>query len=219
MKINVFSALPEFFDVTNLSILGRSLKASLWSLNIIDLKQYGIGEYKKIDDTPYGGGGGMILRSDVIGNAIEQNIKPKSRVLLTSPRGKKFDQKMATELAKQPNFSIICNRFEGVDQRAIDYYNLEEVSIGDYIVFGGEVVSIVIIESVVRLLPDVIPNHNNEDSFCGELENMLEYDYYTKPAIWQNLAVPSILSGGNHAEIKKWRFMNAEFNTKNKKIK
>ncbi len=212
MKITVFSSLPEFFDVANLSIMGRSLKSGLWDLNIVNIRDYGIGGYKQIDDTTYGGGSGMILRADVLGDCLEKNIdfKKKPRILLTSPRGKKFTQKIATELANGDDFYIVNNRFEAIDQRAIEYYNLEEISIGDYILFGGEVASIVIMESVIRLIPGVIESHDNEDSFCGELENMMEYDHYTKPAIWNNLEVPEILRNGNHAEIKKWRFNNSQ---------
>ena len=211
MKVTIFSSLPEFFSVTNLSIMGRSLREKIWSLNIIDIKQYGLGGYQRIDDTPYGGGSGMILRPDVIEKSIESNFPAsKPRIILTSPRGKKFDQKMAFELSKEDNFAIFCNRFEGVDQRAIQYYNLEEISIGDYILFGGEVAAIVILESIVRLIPNVINSHDNEDSFCGKLENMLEYDHYTKPAIWNELTVPEVLRSGNHTEINKWKLTNAK---------
>ena len=212
MKIKIFTSLPEFFDVADLSILGRSLKSGLWSLELINIKEYGITGYKQIDDTPYGGGAGMILRADVIGQAIEKNIDfdKKPKVVLTSPRGAKFDQKMAEKFAKLDELHIICSRFEGVDQRVIDFYNLEEVSIGDYVLFGGEVAALTMIEAIVRLIPGVIPSHDSEDSFCGVLEGKLEYDHYTRPAIWKDMSVPEVLTSGNHAEIKKWRLNNAK---------
>ena len=212
MKITVFTPLPDFFDVAKLSIMGRSLQAGLWSFDAINFKDYGLGGYKQTDDTTYGGGSGMILRADVLGSTLEHNIdfSTKPRILLTSPRGKKFNQKIAQDLAQGGDFYIVSNRFEGIDQRAIDYYNLEEISIGDYVLFGGDVAAMVIMESVIRLIPGVIDSHDNEDSFCGELENKLEYDHYTKPSIWKNLEVPAVLQNGNHAEIKKWRMNNAK---------
>lgn len=219
MRITVFSIFPEFFDCTaKMPILGRALDQGIWTFHAVDIRHYGIGKYKRVDDVTYGGGSGMILRPDVLSTCIDDHIGNKNqRILLTSPRGKLYNQQMAEQLSQsQQDLYIVCNRFEGVDQRIIQQYNMEEVSIGDYILMGGETAALAIIESIVRLLPGTFETDAGikEDSFSESLQHMIEYDHYTQPAIWQQLSVPDVLKSGNHAKIAQWRHENAIHNTK-----
>ncbi len=217
MLIRIFTSYPEYFiDTLNVSILGSSKKSGLWSCEIIDIREYGIGKHKKIDDTIYGGGQGLLMRADVLSNAIEDRIPDfkNKLILLTSPRGLSFKQKHAEYLSSIDEINIIANRFEGVDQRFIDYYNIKEVSIGDYVLFGGEVAVLVMIEAIVRLINGVIEIDGKKNESFGKYE--IEHDHYTKPAIWKNLNVPEVLTLGNHANIEKWKIENAKM-AKNKK--
>lgn len=205
MKINIITCLPNYFDSTICSILKRSMDAGLWSLNIINIKDYGIGRHKKIDDKSYGGGCGLILRPDVLSDCIEKNNLHKTEIFLTSPRGKTFTQTMAKKLSNKQEITIITNRFEGVDQRVIDYYNMNQVSIGKFILLGGEAAAATIIEATIRLIDGVIlnPEATKEETFSSS--NFIEHDHYTKPDIWKNIIVPSVLKSGNHKEIHNFR--------------
>ncbi len=212
MNIVVFTIFPEIIkSYLSQSIIGRALEKNIWSLRVIDIKNYGLGKHKQVDDTPYGGGSGMIMRADVLGSAIEDNIdlinldNSYDKIIATSPRGVKLDQKVVKSFSELKNLYIITNRFEGIDQRVIDYYKIQEVSIGDYILCGGELAAMVITESVARLLPNVLGNENSNKIESFSDGNNLEHDHYTKPSRWNDLEVPSVLLSGNHREIEKWR--------------
>ena len=206
MRFNIITAYPDMFPGT----LGHSLAAEarsrgLWSLETINIRDFGMGNYKHIDDTPYGGGAGMVIRPDVLGAAIES--KPATRhakLIYMSPRGIPLNQQRAKDLAKRSELTILCGRFEGVDERVLDYYDFEEISIGDYVLSGGEPAAIILMDTVIRLLPDVMGNPEtlNEESFSNGL---LEYPHYTRPAVWNDIEVPEVLQSGNHAKIAQWR--------------
>lgn len=219
MIVRIFTAFPEYFENTlNVSLLKSTKEDGIWSLEIINLRDYSYGKHKKIDGTTYGGGGGLILRPDVLSSALEDKIQNlsdfklenpnKSRILiLTSPRGELLNQKLAQNYSSLSEINIISNRFEGVDQRVIDFYNIKEISIGNYVLLGGEVAVCVILESILRLIPNFLKNQDTikSESFSDQLNGNYEYPHYTKPEIWNEIKVPNVLKSGNHAEIEKWR--------------
>jgi len=224
MLVKIFTAYPEYFQNTlDVSLLKSTKQNGIWKLEIINIRDFGVGKHKKIDDITHGGGSGLIMRPDTLEGALKANIpnlqdfkiqNPNNNKLLvlTSPRGSILNQNMAQNLSKLDEINIICNRFEGVDQRIIDYYNINEISIGQYILLGGEVAVCVILESVLRLIDGFLENNEAviEESFCGKLKNKLEYPQYTKPQIWNEIEVPSILKSGNHEKINAWRMQNAK---------
>jgi tRNA (guanine37-N1)-methyltransferase len=220
MLIRVFTSYPEYFKHTiETSILGSSKKSGFWSFEIVDIRDYGIGKHKKIDDTIYGGGCGLLMRADVLSMAIEDRIPDfkNKLIILTSPRGLTFKQNHAEYLSSVDEINIIANRFEGVDQRFIEHYNIKEVSIGNYVLFGGEVAILVMMEAIIRLIDGVIEDDGKSNESFGKYE--VEHDHYTKPAIWKDLNVPEVLMLGNHANIEKWKNENAEMaKTKKEKI-
>ena len=218
-NIIILTIFPELFPgPLGVSVLGRGLKKKLWSLDVLNIRDFAIDKHKSVDDSPIGGGAGMIFKPDVLGLAIETAQKKlgdtKSKIIYLSPRGKLFSQKLAKELSDSKNIILICGRFEGIDQRVINYYGVEELSIGNYILSGGETAAFAVIDACVRLLPGVLGKDisNEEESFGlgTDYENLVEYDQYTKPAIWKGLKVPDILLSGNHKEIKNWRLDNAK---------
>jgi tRNA (guanine37-N1)-methyltransferase len=218
MKINLLTAFPEYFNSTICSILKRALNQNLWQLNIINIRDYGLTKHKNIDDTPYGGGTGMVMRADVLGNAIEENKLDKNPIFITSPRGRIFNQSTAREMSKLQDFTIITNRFEGVDQRAIEYFNIQEISLGEFITLGGESICMCIIESIVRLIPNVI----KEDATTFESfskESFIEHHHYTKPQVWKDIEIPKVLYSGDHKKIELWRDENSKENLENFKKK
>jgi tRNA (guanine37-N1)-methyltransferase len=223
-NIKLFTIFPDLFPgVLGESLIGKALKDKLWNLNVINIRDYAEDKHKTVDDTPYGGGAGMVMIADVIAKAIDANInaieKEKTKIIYMSPRGRTFSQKMVRELLDYENLAIICGRFEGIDQRFLDEYNVEEISIGDYVLTGGELPAMVMIDACVRCLPGVLGNDESiqEDSFGGlgggEFDNLVEYDHYTKPAEWRGRKVPDVLLSGNHKKIKEWRLENAKYNT------
>ncbi|MBF8246512.1 MAG: tRNA (guanosine(37)-N1)-methyltransferase TrmD [Rickettsia sp.] len=210
MEIIVITSFPELFPgPLSYSLVGKALKRNLWSLKIINIRDYGIGKHKKIDDTMYGGGPGLILRPDVLERAIEENNLDKTHIYYPSPRGKVFSQKYAMEISKKQKISFLCGRFEGVDERVIRHYNAEEISIGDYVLSNGELACFVILDSVIRLLPGVIGNNlsleNDSFSLNYEGKELLEYPLYTRPAKWKDNIVPSVLLSGNDKKISEWK--------------
>ncbi|MDR1375564.1 MAG: tRNA (guanosine(37)-N1)-methyltransferase TrmD [Holosporaceae bacterium] len=205
-QANVFTIFPEAFPGNlGVSIVGKALSEQKWSLNLIDLKQFPV-KSDRIDDSPYGGGAGMILSPLTFEKAFSSlaECDQKLRKVYFSPRGKQFKQSDLQNIADSPGLTILCGRYEGVDQRILDFYSFEEISIGDFVLLGGEVAALVIIEGCVRLLPNVVGNGESleKDSFSNCL---LEHDQYTKPQIFNGLSVPEILLSGDHAKINKFR--------------
>ena len=218
MHANILTLYPEIFPGTLAhSIIGRAMRDGIWSLDTVNIRDFAIGKHANVDDTPCGGGAGMLLRADVLGPAIE-SIPNKGRLIYMSPRGKSLTQAKAAELSKESSLSIICGRFEGIDQRVIDHYNIEEISIGDYVLAGGEVAAQVLLEAVLRLIPGVLGESTSaeEESFAlnTDYAGLLEYPHYTKPPSWNGLEVPEVLLSGHHENIKKWRKEQAEALTK-----
>ena len=213
MKISILTAYPNIFPgALDCSVLGNALKKNLWSLEIVNLHDFGFDERKSIDDEPFGGGPGMVIRPDVIEKALisfGENIIKNSQLIYMTPSGFPLKQKKLSELSQKKQLIILCGRFEGVDERAIKELNFEEISIGDYVLAGGEIASKVLVEGCIRLLPGVLGHSESllEESFSN---NFLEYPHYTRPQVWrdaQNIdhEVPKILLSGHHAKIKQWR--------------
>jgi tRNA (guanine37-N1)-methyltransferase len=188
----------------------------LWSLNVINIRDAATDKHKTVDDTPYGGGTGMLLKPDVLANSIDQNINEGERIFYLSPKGKKFDQNLAMELSKAKSFSLICGHFEGVDERVLTTRNIEEISIGDYVLSGGETAAIVVLDSVLRLVPGVLGNEKSPSEETFE-NGLLEYPQYTKPQIWEQKSVPDVLLSGDHAKIKDWRLSQSEAITRDRR--
>ncbi len=206
----IFTLYPEAFPgPLNKGLYGKALKKNIWSLEVINIRDFAEDKHKKVDDTPFGGGSGMLIKPDVLAKSIDKNVKLDERILYLSPKGKKFDQKTAKELSKEKIVNLICGHFEGVDERILASRNIEEISIGDYILSGGETASFVVIDSVLRLLPKVLGNDmsKNDESFE---DGLLEYPQYTKPQIWETKSVPEVLLSGDHAKIKDWRLSQSK---------
>jgi tRNA (guanine37-N1)-methyltransferase len=212
----VITLFPDAFPGTlGLSLTGKALDTGLWRLEAIDLRQFGEGKHRNVDDTPAGGGAGMVLRADVvdaafrharIGTPIDRTRWP---VVYLSPRGKPFDQATARRLAQAEGLTLLCGRFEGVDQRVLDHHQVEEISLGDFVLTGGEIAAQAILDATVRLLPGVLGNaaSTEEESFS---DGLLEHPQYTRPAEWEGQEIPPVLQSGNHGEIAKWRRAQAE---------
>lgn len=202
---DVLTLYPEMFPgPLGKSLSGKALKKGIWSLNIYDLKEYGLGPHKSVDEKPSGGGPGMVLRADVIDTAINDCFKKDRPLIYFSPKGKPLNQDTIEKFSSTKGVSIICGHFEGIDQRVIDLHDIEEISIGDYILSGGEIATIVFLDSLVRLLPDVLGNNNSKkiESFT---DGLLEYPQYTKPNEFKGMKIPDILLSGNHKAIKEWQ--------------
>jgi tRNA (guanine37-N1)-methyltransferase len=209
-QAQVFTLYPEVFPgPLSKGLYGKALSKNLWNLNIVNIRDAAEDKHKTVDDTPYGGGSGMLLKADVLAKSLDQNKIEGERVIYLSPRGKKFDQNYARELSNEKSVSFICGHFEGVDERVLSTRNIEEISIGDYILSGGETATFVLIDSILRLLPGVLGNENSrvEESFENGL---LEYPQFTKPQIWEEKAVPEVLLSGDHSKIKDWRLSQSE---------
>ena len=216
-QAHVLTLFPDMFPgALAQSLAGKALVAGRWSLTITDIRQFGIGKHRKTDDTPFGGGAGMIMRADVLAAALahaEASVVAGCKRIYLSPRGIPFTQTMAQDLAEAAGVMLVCGRYEGVDQRIIDAAGLLEVSIGDYVLSGGELAAQVLLDGVVRLLPGVMGNLGTitEESFA---DGLLEYPQYTQPRLWQGQSVPQVLLSGDHAKIAQWRQAEAEAVTK-----
>ncbi len=217
-RAKIITLFPEAFPGTlGLSLTGKALDAGLWGLETVDLRPFGEGKHRNVDDTPAGGGAGMVLRPDVVSRALDAAAEgPDWPVIYLSPRGKPFDQAMAREWSQGPGITMLCGRFEGVDQRVIDHYRIREVSLGDFVMTGGEIAAQALIDATVRLIPRVIGNHvsTEEESFS---DGLLEFPQFTKPPEWQGRAIPEVLLSGHHAKITRWRKVMAERLTKERR--
>ena len=216
-QAQVFTLYPEVFPgPLAKGLYGKALTNKLWSLSVINIRDATTDKHKTVDDTPYGGGTGMLIKADVLANALDQKVKKKERVIYLSPKGKKFDQKLAQDLSKEKSLSLICGHFEGVDERVLTTRNIEEISIGDYVLSGGETAALVVLDSILRLLPGVIGN--DKSSVDETFENgLLEYPQYTKPQIWEEKSVPDVLLSGDHNKIKDWRLSQSEAITRDRR--
>jgi len=206
----VFTLYPELFPgPLGSGLYKKASEKKLWSLEVISVRDYAPDKHKTVDDPPFGGGSGMVMRADVIANSLDKNIFNKTEpIIYLSPKGKKFDQTYAKKIMNK-NINIICGHFEGVDQRLLETRNIEELSIGDYVLSGGEIAAFVLIDTIVRLIPGVLgnPNSLDEETFEG---NLLEYPQYTKPQKWEKKEVPDVLLSGDHVKIKDWRLSQSE---------
>ena len=210
MKLDFITIFPEFFEPLKLSLIGKAQDKSLIEIGVHDLRDQATNVHRQVDDTPYGGGAGMVMMPEVWGKAIDQVINKNSELIILTPAGKKFDQRMAEELSTKEHLIFACGRYEGIDDRVRQYYlnegfKVREVSIGDYVLNGGEVAAIVIAESVSRLIPGVLGNPESIVDESHAESGYIEYPAFTKPAEWRGIKVPDVLLSGNHAEIAKWR--------------
>ena len=212
MIIDVLTLFPEMFESLNHSILKRAQDDGKISIKVTNIRDFAHAPHFKCDDEPYGGGAGMVMLCEPLFKAIESVITDTSKVYYMSPRGKVFKQDMAKQMSTLEHIVLLCGHYEGIDQRVIDYFNIEELSIGDYVLTGGELPAMVVIDTVARLIPDVITSESlDSESFSN---NLLEYDQYTRPAEYKGMKVPDILLSGHHANIEKWRVQNSLDNTK-----
>ena len=218
MKFNILTLFPEIFPgPLNHSLTGKALENKLFKINAINIRDFSKTKSKTVDDKPFGGGAGMIIKPDVLQSSLNHVKKitkgGEEKILYFSPSGKKINQKFVNDLINFKEMTLICGKYEGVDQRFIDYNKIEEISLGDYIVSGGELAAFILIDACVRLIPEVLGNSNslNVESFNN---NLLEYSQYTKPYEWKNIKVPEILLSGNHKKISDWRLKNSLEKTK-----
>ena len=209
-KVRVFTLYPEMFPGPFASgLYQKALERKIWSLEVVNIRDYATDKHKTVDDTPFGGGSSMLIRADVVANSLDKNISNKSEpIIYLTPKGKKFDHIYAKKILGK-NINIICGHFKGVDQRLLETRNIEEVSVGDFILSGGEIGAFVLIDTIVRLIPGVIGNYNSLNDETFE-RNLLEYPQYTKPQKWEEKEVPDVLLTGNHKKIKDWRLTRSE---------
>ena len=200
----IFTLYPEFFPgLLDIGMYRRAREKKIWSLDVINIRDFAIDKHGSVDDKPFGGGSGMLMRPDVVNNCIETN-KNDNPIIYLSPKGDKLDTSLVKQFAHQAGINILCGHFEGVDQRVIEKNNIQEISIGDYVLSGGESAAIVVLDAILRTLPGVLGAEKSleEETFNN---NLLEYPQYTQPRNWEGIAVPDVLLSGNHAEIKDWR--------------
>ena len=211
---NIFTLYPDVFPgVLGQGIYERASKNNIWKLNVKNIRDYASDKHSTVDDKPFGGGSGMVMKADVIDKCLDKNFN-NFKTYYLSPRGKVFDQDLANQISNFDGINLLCGHFEGVDQRVLDHRKIEEISIGDFILSGGESAAIIILDAVLRLIPGVLGNENSvkDESFSDYL---LEYPQYTQPRVWNNLEVPSVLLSGNHGEIKDWRLNQSQSITRN----
>ena len=219
MKIDVVTIFPDYFQPLKLSLLGKASDAGIVNFEIHDLRSFATNNHHAVDDTPYGGGAGMVMLPEIWGLALDPLMGPDTDLIVLTPAGKRFDQPMAAKFSKANHIVFACGRYEGIDDRVRQHYESEqyssknirvhEVSIGDYVLGGGEVASLVMIEAITRLLPGVLGNPESLSEESHNEDGYLEYPNFTKPSVWRDIAVPEILLSGNHGEIAKWRAAQA----------
>ncbi len=224
MKIETVTIFPDYFAPLSLSLLGKAQESGILEFVVHDLRSFATNNHHAVDDTPYGGGAGMVMLPEVWGQALDPLMVDETDLIILTPAGKRFDQSMAQEFSRSSHIVFACGRYEGIDDRVREHYNTEtyssrnirvhEVSIGDYVLGGGEVASLVMIEAITRLLPGVLGNPESLTEESHNEDGYLEYPNFTKPAVWREIAVPEILLSGNHAEIAKWRVAAANARAK-----
>ena len=214
MKIDILTLFPEMFTSLSESIIGRAIKNNIIELNIVDIRAFSKDKHHKCDDTPYGGGAGMVMTPQPLYDAINSVKTDKSKVIYMSPRGKKFNQSMVKDYVKLEHLIFVCGHYEGIDERIIKLLVDEELSIGDYVLTGGELPACVVVDAICRYIPGVLGNEESplDESFSN---GMLEYPQYTRPAEFMGLKVPEVLLSGNHQEVAKWRQAMSKEITKN----
>ena len=216
-QAKIFTLYPEYFPGPfEIGICKKAFEKKLWDLKLINIRDYADDKHKTVDDTPYGGGVGMLMRPDVVAKSLDANLDEKETVYYLTPKGKIFNQDIAKDIVKKNKVNILCGHFEGVDQRVLDSRNVEEISIGDFILSGGEMASFVVLDTVLRLVPGVLGNLNSTKDESFE-NGLLEYPQYTKPQIWEKLSVPDILLSGDHNKIKSWRLSQSEAITRHRR--
>ena len=209
-QAQIFTLYPEFFPgLLSKGLYGKAMSKNLWDLKVVNIRDSATDKHKTVDDTPYGGGSGMLMKPDVLAKSIDDNKKDGERIFYLSPKGKLFDQNFAKDLSMEKSISLICGHFEGVDERILSTRNIEEISLGDFVLSGGETAAMVVLDSVLRLLPGVLGNEQSTDDESFE-NGLLEYPQYTKPQIWEEKSVPNVLLSGDHAKIKDWRLSQSE---------
>ena len=216
-EAQIFTLYPDIFPgPLSKGLYGKALLNKIWDLKIVNIREAAEDKHKTVDDTSFGGGTGMLLKADVLAKSIDKNKKKGERIFYLSPKGKKLDQQLSIELSQEKSVSLICGHFEGVDERLLLTRNIEEVSIGDFILSGGETAAFVVLDSILRLLPGVLGNDQskNDESFENGL---LEYPQYTKPQIWEKKSVPEVLLSGDHSKIKDWRLSQSEAITRDRR--
>jgi tRNA (guanine37-N1)-methyltransferase len=220
LKFDVITVFPDYLKPLQLSLMGKAIEDGLLSVIVKDLRDYTNDKHQTVDDSPYGGGPGMVMKPEPWGDALDEFTTTGTILIIPTPSGKPFTQAMAQELSQAEHIVFACGRYEGLDSRIAEHYKskirVEEVSIGDYVLAGGEVAVLVMVEAIARLVPGVLGNQESfaDDSFAvGEMENLLEGPVYTRPPVWRDLEVPSVLTSGDHAKISAWKHEQAKLRT------
>ena len=217
LNARIFTLYPELFPgYLGQGIFGKALSEKKWNLDTVNIRDYALDKHKTVDDTTYGGGEGMLMKADVLATSIDKNVGSGEKIIYLSPRGKLFNHQFAKKLAQEKTVNIICGHFEGVDERLLYTRNIEEISIGDFVLSGGEGASLIILDALLRFIPGILGNKNSAQYESFE-NGLLEYPQFTKPQIWEEKSVPDVLLSGDHAKIKDWRLSQSEAITRDRR--